>query len=444
MDGDNFVVGARRADTKGSNSGSVYFYLAASWTDIPNSAPGEVNSTFYMVEGLTNGVEYPFQIRAVNAFGNGPATDIVYATPRDVPGQPRSPQAAHGDSRVTLGWDAPLSDGGFPITKHWYSLNGGEWTEIDDSGVGGANAASHEVEDLINGTEYTFTVRAENSTGAGPASDRASATPGTTPGPPVDLGTELAGSGRTMLIWKEPASGGGRPILKFQYRQSPDAGASRVPDWTDIESDGPGTGEYLVSGLNNGDEYTWEVRAVNQLGSGSAASVADTPLSVPGQPQGLSYSPLHLGVSLSWLPPQDDGGTAILRYEFQQDSGDWVEVPVDALPPSGRASRSSHGASGSNSRDVQVSGLVSGIPYLFAVRAVNRIGAGGVAKATAAPFGSPGAPIDLAAAPSDRQIALTWREAPDNGSPLDRLSVPAKGRKRGLWDMDRRSNKWTG
>ena len=400
VDGDNFVVGARRDDAKGSNSGSVYVYVSVSWTDIPNSAPGEVNSTSYMVEGLTNGVEYPFQIRAVNAFGNGPATDIVYATPRDVPGQPRSLQATHGDSRVTLGWDAPLSDGGFPITKHWYSLNGGEWTEIDDSGVGGANAASHEVEDLINGTEYTFTVRAENSTGAGPASDRASATPGTTPGPPVDLGTELAGSGRTMLIWKEPASGGGRPILKFQYRQSPDAGASWVADWTDIESDGPGTGEYLVSGLNNGDEYTWEVRAVNQLGSGSAASVAGTLLSVPGQPQGLSYSPLHLGVSLSWLPPQDDGGTAILRYEFQQGSGDWVEVPVDALPSSGRVSRSSHGASGSNSRDVQVSGLASGISYLFTVRAVNRIGAGRVAKATGTPMGSPGAPIDLAAAPS--------------------------------------------
>ena len=43
-----------------------------SWTDIPNSAPGEANATSYTVTSLENGTAYRFRIRAVNAAGNSP------------------------------------------------------------------------------------------------------------------------------------------------------------------------------------------------------------------------------------------------------------------------------------------------------------------------------------------------------------------------------------
>ena len=36
------------------------------WTDIPNSAVGEVNATTYTIGSLMEGTEYTFQVRAVN------------------------------------------------------------------------------------------------------------------------------------------------------------------------------------------------------------------------------------------------------------------------------------------------------------------------------------------------------------------------------------------
>ena len=58
-----------------------------SWADIPTSAPGETNATSYTVTSLNNGTAYRFRIRAVNAQGNSPRSDVAGpATPAAVAG----------------------------------------------------------------------------------------------------------------------------------------------------------------------------------------------------------------------------------------------------------------------------------------------------------------------------------------------------------------------
>ena len=51
------------------------------WQNIPSSADGEANEAGYTVTRLTNGVEYTFEVRAVNPTGPGPESDEESATP---------------------------------------------------------------------------------------------------------------------------------------------------------------------------------------------------------------------------------------------------------------------------------------------------------------------------------------------------------------------------
>ena len=79
------------------------------------------------------------------------------------PGPPRNLRGAGGEERVTLVWDAPESDGGSPVTRYEYDVNGsGNWTS-----AGAALTAT--VTGLVNGQTYEFRVRAVNPLGQGAA-----------------------------------------------------------------------------------------------------------------------------------------------------------------------------------------------------------------------------------------------------------------------------------
>ena len=114
--------------------------------------------------------------------------------------------------------------------------------------------------------------------------------PGTSaPGAPRDLRT-TPGDGRVTLVWTVPGSDGGEAIEKYRYRVSANAGSSWDPDWTDVP-DGADAGDsaadettFTVSGLNNGTEYVFQLRAVNSVGQGPAESAADTPVRAPLPP----------------------------------------------------------------------------------------------------------------------------------------------------------------
>jgi hypothetical protein len=79
------------------------------------------------------------------------------------------------------------------------------------------------------------------------------------------------GDGQVTLSWSAPGSNGGAAIIKYEV--SLDNGIS----WIDAES----SASHIISGLSNGTEYTFQVRAVNSAGSGAAAEVGATPVAEP-------------------------------------------------------------------------------------------------------------------------------------------------------------------
>ena len=60
-----------------------------------------------------------------------------------------------------------------------------------------------------------------------------------------------------------------------------------VPDGSDTGSDRSDETSFTVTGLDNGVEHTFEVRAVNVVGEGAPATATSTPMTTPTLPLSL-------------------------------------------------------------------------------------------------------------------------------------------------------------
>ena len=147
---------------------------SAAWTAIPGSGAATVIHT---VTGLDNDAEYSFKLRAVNAAGDGAATDWKTATPSATTAKPAKPvlTAAAGDGSVTLSWGAQAN---VSIWGYQYKSGAGSWGATRT--VSGS-ATSATVTGLTNGTAYTFRLFARRGSGASAVqsvwSDEVTATP---------------------------------------------------------------------------------------------------------------------------------------------------------------------------------------------------------------------------------------------------------------------------
>ena len=355
-------------------------------TASPGGATCAVNGSTLgcTITSLTNGTSYSFAVTATNAVGTGAASAPASATPATVPGAPTGLTATAGNGQVALTWTAPSSDGGSPVTGYTATASPGGTT----CSVGGSTLGCT-ITGLTNGTTYSFTVRATNAVGTGPASAPASVTPGTLPGAPTGL-TATAGNGQVALAWTAPSSTGGSPITGYTVTGTP-GGSCSV---------GGSTLGCTITGLTNGTTYSFTVRATNAVGTGLASAPASaTPATVPGAPTGLTATPGNGQVALTWTAPSSTGGSPITGYT------------ATASPGGATCSV------GGSTLGCTIGGLTNGTSYSFTVRATNAVGTGPVsAPATATPATVPGAPRNLSAKPgSQRGVALTWQAPTSNG-----------------------------
>ena len=144
------------------------------------------------------------------------------------------------------------------------------------------------------------------------------------PGTPGNL-QAAAGSGEVALSWQPPGDDGGHPITGYQVRQ--DSG-----NWAPTGSDSPG---YTVTGLTNGTQYAFRVRARNTLGAGDhAGPVSATPqeLAAPSNfrvinatlVNGVHEADSHEEVRLEWTTTQHGFGHHLTQY--------WVRPGYDNCP----------------------------------------------------------------------------------------------------------------
>ena len=243
---------------------------------------------------------------------------------------------------------------------------------------------------------------------------RVNGTVTTAPGAPQDFKVS-AGDAQVVLTWAAPASDGGGAITEYEYRYSTGATVSASATWTDVpdgSDDSDSTADetgVTVSGLTNGTQYAFEVRAVNSAGDGAAAGpVTATPVTVPGAPQDFKVSAGDTQVVLTWGAPASDDGAAITEFEYRYSAGAavapnaiWTDV----------ADGSDAGNSTADETSVTISSLTNGTEYAFEVRAVNSAGGGAAAgPVTATPVAptAPGAPAVFTATAGNGKVDLSW------------------------------------
>ena len=350
----------------------------ATWADIDSSGAG---TTSHTVTGLTNATGYAFEIRAVNARGNSSASGSVTATPAlAVPAAPTEFSATAGNAQASLSWTLPTNASQIgDVQVRWKATADLPFNDATDTwtGLSDGTATSYIATGLTNGTGYTFEVRATNTAGNGAAAT-ATATPAVPPATVTGL-SATPGDATVTLNWTNPNDAN---ITTYQLRYGAGTTVPATATWGDIAGSGAGTTSHMVTGLTNGTQYAFEIRAVNAGGPGPASEQVVMRPGPPLQPGGFRVVGGNAQVTLSWNNPSD---TTITRYQLRHkegtsfsDSDTWSDIAN----------------SGPTTTTHTVTGLTNGTTWAFQIRAVNAAGAGPASETlTMLPRASNRAPV---------------------------------------------------
>jgi alpha-tubulin suppressor-like RCC1 family protein len=359
--------------------------------------------------GLTNGDTYTFAVDAHNAVGRGPwSPPTAPVVPATTPEAPLDVVAAPANHGAVVTWSAPAFDGGRAVTRYVvtatdqvHAANGGQtctWS-------GGPLTCS--VTGLTNGDGYVFSVTARNDLGTSAPSLHSSAiVPAAVPNAPGNV-QATPGNTAATVTWSAPASNGSA-ITKYTITAHDATSAARggqTCTWT------TGLLTCIVTGLTNGDSYTFSVAATNAAGLGpSGASVAITPATGPGSPTGVTAAGGQGQALVSWSAPADDGGLAVSSYGV---------TAADATSAA-RGGQSCSWTTGDGALSCSVTGLTNGDSYTFTVTASNGAGTSGASAPSNAivPMAPPNAPISVHATAQDAKAVLTWLSGGANGSTI--------------------------
>ena len=190
----------------------------------------------------------------------------------------KSLTATAGDMNVTLSWEAYENAHPNEYLILWTSgsseAEGGEMT-VD------AKTMTATINNLVNDVAYTFSVQPRYAGGLA-SKTTAACTPKNARYPISDL-TAAAGNERVRLRWTKPAS---ERFTRYQVTVNPGNQIINLDD-TSLE-------EYIVDGLTNDQEYTFNVVCVYPTGNSIAVETSATP--------GLIYPILASTELVVWEP----------------------------------------------------------------------------------------------------------------------------------------------
>jgi serine/threonine-protein kinase len=272
------------------------------------------------------------------------------------PGASTGVTALPGNGQMTVTFSPPLSNGGFPITS--YTVTGIDNTtpanpHVSQSVSGGPVTFTG----LVNGDFYTFSVSAINVVGPGPAASARPRAPGTLPAAP-SVSTVTAGNGMVTLKLSPPQPVPNPPVLFYTVTAT---------NLTDAYSTGQTvssvSAKVKITGLLNGDSYSFVVSASNEVGTGQQSSpTVGIVAGGPGKPRSVKIVAGSGQATVSFRPPASAGASPIVSYTV---------MATDVTS----AARGGQTVTGTGS-PLAVTGLTHGDSYTFSVAATNSDGSG--------------------------------------------------------------------
>ncbi|HET6385052.1 MAG TPA: protease pro-enzyme activation domain-containing protein [Armatimonadota bacterium] len=350
----------------------------------PYTTVGATTSATSFVDktGLTNGTTYYYVVSATDTNGEGPDSTQVSATPLAPPDAPTSLMAAPTDSAVTLTWTAPARAETYNIKR---SLTSGSGYLPVQTGV---SKTTYVDTGLINGTQYFYVVSASGVGGEGSDSNEASATPVPRPGVPTGLSANPSNA-QVQLSWNTTPTAD-----SYSVKRSVTSGSG----YTTLKS-GLTTPTYNDTTVKNGTRYYYVVSATNVGGeSPNSVEVSATPMAPPDTPDGVIATPSNQQITVTWNPAARAATYTLERSDVP--GGGYKTV-----------------ASGLTLTHFVDTGLTNGSTYFYVVSASNVGGDSGRSlEVSATPLPPPPAPVNLAAAPGNAQVALSWTGSSDAAS----------------------------
>ena len=382
---------------------------SSSWSQETTS---NTSNRSYTISGLRDGTAYEVQVRARNSGGWGTWSRTAHETTQvavSVPGKVTGVSVTAGVQSLTVRWNAP-PDGGAPITDYdirWGHLNNANWHDWEPSVVSTRRQTTISV--LTAGADFKVSVRAKNTAGAGPWSDRAWGTPTqavSVPGQVAQPSVSANGRGSLSVSWSAPSSNGAA-ISSYEVKWR----RSGTSSWSQQTTS---SRNYAISGLADGTVYEVQVRARNSAGWGTWSPSGQGPtqvsVSVSGRVTGVSVTAGLRSLTVTWNAPPD-GGAPITDYDVRYIGDDllwriWQPSVV------------------STSRQATITGLSAAENFAVQVRAKNAVGAGPWSDSVG---GTPTASVSVSVPgrvgrPSveagDRSLTVSWDAPADGGSAI--------------------------
>jgi len=332
-----------------------------------------------------------------SATGWGSTWSSVWVNVNGVPGAPTISSFTAGNGEATVVFTAPSTTGGSAITDYvveYKATSDSSWTTLSHDVS--ASTLSYTITGLTNGTSYDVRVSAVNSyVGQGAASSIASATLATTLGAPT-VDSVVAGDSQVTINFTAPASEGGSAITGYKVTAT---NLSR-PLTAQLTSTGTSS-PLVVSGLTNGDQYSFTVTVSNA--GGDQATSAVSKIATPASLGTMAVTSLPNGLQATWQAL--NSGLAD-HYIVQSVSGDGTTCSVVGT-------------------SCVVSELENGVNQVLQISAFDANGVlifQSIFQA-ASPKDVPDAPVQVSAIPRDASAVVSWGAPDDQGSAIGYYTV---------------------